>query len=74
MTHLIKCERVTGANGATGLRRLDIEEIEPKVYHYNEAADGMEWTTPEAFGATGWNGRTYWSLLDPLRFRVAKGR
>jgi hypothetical protein len=74
MSHLIKCERITGANDATGLRRLDIEEIEPKVYRFNEAAGGMEWTPPETFNAMGWNGRTYWSLLEPSRFHVAKGR
>jgi hypothetical protein len=71
MTDLIKCERIIGASGVTGLRRLDIEEIEPKVYRFNEAAGGMEWTPPEAFKAMGWNGRTYWSLLDPLRFHEA---
>ena len=70
---LIKCERVIGANGAEGFRRLDIEEIEPRVYHYNESAGGMEWTTPEAFQTMGWNGRCYWTLLDPVRFHVVKG-
>jgi hypothetical protein len=73
MTNLIKCERIIGANDATGLCRLDIEEIEPKVYRFNEAAGGMEWTPPETFKAMGWNGRTYWSLLEPTRFHVVKG-
>lgn len=73
MANLIKCERIAGANGAIGLRRLDIEEIEPKVYQYNETAGGMEWTSPEAFQTMGWNGRAYWSLLDPSRFHVVKG-
>lgn len=72
-TSLIKCERITGANGAIGLRRLDIEEIEPKIYRFNEAAGGMEWTSPDAFNAMGWNARAYWSLLDPSRFHVVKG-
>ena len=73
MTNLIKCERITNANGAIGLRRLDIDEIEPKVYRHNDIAGGMEWTAPEAFQTMGWNGRTYWSLLEPSRFHVVKG-
>lgn len=72
-SNIIKCERIVGASGAVGLRRLDINEIEPRVYHYNEAAGGMEWTTPDAFDTMGWNGRAYWSLLDPVRFHVVKG-
>ena len=72
-SNLILCERITGANGADGLRRIDIQEIEPKVYRHNEAAGGMEWTTPSDFAARAWNGRAYWSLLDPVRFHVVKG-
>lgn len=71
-TNLIICERVTGANGAEGLRRLDIAEIEPKIYRHNEVAGGMEWTSPDAFETMGWNGRAYWSLLDPVRFHVVE--
>ena len=72
-SNLILCERITGANGADGLRRIDIQEIEPKVYRYNQVAGGMEWTSPDAFNTMGWNGRAYWSLLDPVRFHVVKG-
>lgn len=71
-TNLIICERVTGADGAEGLRRLDIAEIEPKIYRHNEVAGGMEWTSPDTFETMGWNGRAYWSLLDPIRFHVVE--
>lgn len=70
---LIRCKEVRSANGDIGLVRMDIEEIEPKVYRYNQVAGGMEWTSPDAFNTMGWNGRAYWSLLDPVRFHVVKG-
>ena len=73
MSSLIKCKVHTSTNGDTGLVRLDhIPGLDEKVYRYNEAAGGMEYAARQDFDVRGWNARTYWTLLDPMRFHVAK--
>lgn len=70
MTYAIPCANHTAPNGDSGLVRLD-GEIEPKVFRFVESTNGMEYAMRQDFDAMGWNARTYWSILDPKRFRIA---
>jgi hypothetical protein len=73
MSTLLKCKVHTSTNGDIGLVRLDhIHGMDEKVYRYNEAAGGMEYAARHDFDVMGWNARTYWTLLDPMRFHVTK--
>jgi hypothetical protein len=74
MSTLIRCKEHTATNGDKGL--IDVVEpipgLDVRVFRYNEAAGGMEYAHKRDFDVMGWKARTYWSLLDPSRFHVAK--